>query len=470
MPARGWAALLLMITVGELPAMGFVLVTPALTDIATRFGTGQSVWVMTAYSLGGTVTVPLMSKLGDIYGRRQLIVICSVVSAVGAFGAAVAPAFGMLVAARFVQGAGFAIVPLSFALVRATFPPRIRALSVGAISAGAGIAGAVGPVLAGQLIDNGGYRAVFWAAAVVPIIMVPLVWGLVGESDRQPDARVDLIGALWLAVSAAAVLLAISNGGTWGWLSARCLGLLATALVAALVFIHRELRVAYPLIDMRLLSGRGVLPICVSGCAFQATIATIAVLIPMMLMTPAELVPHYGRGLTATEVAAFTTPGNVVTLIAGFLAGRYMRSGSIRGTMTAGSAVLAVATVALVFWHGSAAGLVLGYCLLGVGGGMMLASTPLAVLTAAPARSQAIAAGSVNMLQSLGSTAGLQAAFAILAMFPLADSGTAPLYTGTGYDVTLLYAAGLAIVAGIAASLWRPVPVATGRPPASMST
>ena len=209
------------------------LVAPALLTIQEDLHTttAGAAWILTAYLLSASVMTPIAGRLGDMYGKKRTMVIVLVILAFGTLLAALATSIGVMIVARVIQGAGGAVFPLSFSIIRDEFPrPRVPH-GIALISSIMGIGGGLGIVLAGPIIQHLDYHWLFWfplGAVIVATIGIVL---FVPESPVKTRGRIDVVGAVLLAGWLIALLVPVSQGSTWGWTSPRTLGLFAIAVV-----------------------------------------------------------------------------------------------------------------------------------------------------------------------------------------------------------------------------------------------
>ena len=236
------------------------LVAPALLTIQHDLSTTTSgaAWILTAYLLSASVITPIAGRLGDMFGKKRAMVIVLLVLAAGTLLAALATTIGVMITARVIQGAGGAVFPLSFAIIRDEFPRHRVPHGVALISAILGIGGGLGIVLAGPIVQHLSYHWLFWLPLIAVLIATAGIVAFVPESPVRTPGRVDPLGAVLLAGWLVALLVPISQGPTWGWLSARTLGLFALAAVVLPTWVWVESRSDAPLVDMRMMRLRPV--------------------------------------------------------------------------------------------------------------------------------------------------------------------------------------------------------------------
>lgn len=236
------------------------LVAPALSTIGQDLGASTSAtsWVLTAYLLSASVLTPILGRLGDMIGKRKVLIVVLSILLVGAVLAALAPNLGVLIVGRALQGAAGAVMPLSIGIVRDELPKEKVSVTIGLLSAIFGIGAGVGIVAAGPIVEHLSWHWLFWLPAVLVVIaLLGAIFGMPESPVRKPG-RLDMVGTFVLAVSLVSILLAVSEGETWGWGDGKTIGLLVLGAVALVAFVLVELRVAEPLIDVRLFAVRGV--------------------------------------------------------------------------------------------------------------------------------------------------------------------------------------------------------------------
>src|SRR3954462_14256241 len=184
-------------------------------------------WTLTAYLVAAAVFTPLLGRLGDMYGKRRMLVVALVAFCVGSIIAAASTDLWLVVAGRVVQGVGGGIFPLCFAIIRDEFPREKVSRGIGLLSAIAGIGGGAGLILGGLLVDYASYSWIFWLGALMASVAAIATWLYVPESPVKTPSRVDVRGALVLAVGLTLPLIAVSDASRVGWGSPRTVGLIA---------------------------------------------------------------------------------------------------------------------------------------------------------------------------------------------------------------------------------------------------
>jgi MFS family permease len=211
------------------------MVAPALLTIQHDLSTttAGAAWILSAYLISASVITPIAGRLGDMFGKKRVLVLMLFVLAVGTALAGLASSIGLLIVARVIQGAGGTIFPLSFAIIRDEFPAERVPHGIAMISAILGIGGGLGIVLAGPIVEHFSYHWLFWFPLIAVVGATFGTQLFVPESPVRSPGRIDWTGAALLSGWLVALLLPISEGESWGWTSTRTLSLFALAAVLA---------------------------------------------------------------------------------------------------------------------------------------------------------------------------------------------------------------------------------------------
>ena len=390
------------------------LVAPALSTIGRDLhaSTADTSWMLTAYLLSASVLTPILGRLGDMVGKRRVLIGVLAVLAVGTLLAALAPNLAVLIVARALQGAAGAILPLSIGIVRDELPKEKVSVTVGLLSAIFGIGAGVGIVAAGPIVEHLSWHWLFWLPLV--LVVVALLGAIFGmpESPVRTPGKLDIAGATILSAALVALLLAISKGQTWGWGEPKTLGLLALGVVALIAFVIVEHRVAEPLIDMKLMRLRGVwatdLVALILGFAMFGTF----LLVPTLLQLPAAT--GYGFGKSVSESGLFLLPTVVMMVVFGPLAGLLNRRFGPKVPMFLGAASVVAAFALPALAHGAIWQVLASGILTGAGIGLAFAAMSNALIETVPA-AQTGEATSVNTIaRTIGSSIGTAVVAAVI--------------------------------------------------------
>jgi EmrB/QacA subfamily drug resistance transporter len=326
-----------------LAALDQTIVATALPRIVTDLrGFDHLSWVVTAYLLTSTVTVPLYGKLSDLYGRRRLFVVAISVFIAGSVLCGLAQSMGELIAFRALQGVGAGgLLPLSQAAIADLFTPRERGRYQGYVGAMWATAAVAGPLLGGTLTDAASWRWIFFIN--LPLGLIALV--VVVKTMRIPTEvrrhSIDWLGAALLSVAITAILLACVWGGiTYPWNSAQVIGAAVVGVALLVGFVWLERRVEEPLLPLALLRER---IFAISG---GASLVIGAVLFGVTIYAPVYVQGVIGG--SATSAGVVLIPLSFGWVLASFTAGQIVsHTGRYRWWPILGSLLVLTGTALL---------------------------------------------------------------------------------------------------------------------------
>jgi EmrB/QacA subfamily drug resistance transporter len=404
---RGSTLLVVFLSLGGLSfAVLQSMVAPALSTIAVdlKVSTSDVAWVLTAYLLSASVLTPILGRLGDMMGKRRILIIVLSVLLVGTVLSALAPSLGLLIVGRVLQGAAGAVLPLSIGIVRDELPRNRVGVTIGILSAIFGVGAGVGIVLAGPIVQNLNWHWLFWFPGIIVVIaLLGAIFGM-SESPVKTPGRLDLIGALVLSVSLVAILLAISNGQGWHWGDWKTVSLLILGGVALVGFVLVELRVKEPLVDVRLFKIRGVWTANVVSLAFGFGMFGVFVLIPTLLQLPTVL--GYGFGKTVSQAGLLLLPTVGGMIVFGPIAGILVRRVGPKIPMLLGGLFVTAAFILAAISHAQLWQLIVSEVFVGAGIGLALASMSNAIIEAVPATQTGEAISVNTIFRTIGSAVG----------------------------------------------------------------
>jgi EmrB/QacA subfamily drug resistance transporter len=425
------------------------LVAPALPEIQRDLHTSPTAvaWILTAYLLSASVLTPIVGRLGDMFGKERTLVYSLGLLAAGTLLAALATDITVMIVARIIQGAGGAIFPLAFGIIRDEFPRERVASGIALISAILGIGGGLGIVLAGPIVDTLGYHYLFWIPFVLVVIATVATVFFVPESPIKVPGKVNWAGALLLSAWLVCLLMAISQGSAWGWGDARIVGLLAGAVALLGLWIANENRAHEPLVDMTMMRVRGVWTVNAAAFLVGAGMYSSFILIPQFSETPASA--GYGFDASVTQAGFFLLPATVMMLFVSPLAGRMANRIGSRLPLILGSSATCAAFSFLAVAHDQRWEIYAGTAMLGLGIGLAFASLGNLIVEAVPPEQTGVATGMNTVMRTLGGSVGSQIGASVIAGTVV---GTA-LPTEHGYVLAFVVAAsacGLAALASLA--------------------
>ena len=461
-PAYGGRFVPWVLVVGALDAgLEQFMVLPILPAVQREIGVslGASAWLVTGFLLAAVVAAPLFSRLGDMVGKRRVLLASIGAFAAGGRGCARTPTLPGGVSGGGVVGVGCATAalgPLALGLARDRAPRDRAPIWIGLLIATAGAGAAVGLLLGGLLVDHGSVAAVFWFLFAFAAALILMVWRLVPETATRDTARPDWWGGLLLALGLLSLLLAISQGNRWGWSSVRVVLLVTSAAVLLAVFVVVERRAAAPLVDMRLMAQRPTWSANLAAFAMGFSLFIAGVIVPQIATLPES--SGYGFGLTFTQTGLVLFPGAVAILLGGWASGSLVRLLGARALTAIGAAAAAAAYAVLALDHDSLASVVAANIVLGAGIGLAFAAITNLVIGSVDRRQTSVFAATTAVSRSVGAALGAQVAAAIVVAAGLAESGFPADRGFTGAFALGLVASIVALAATIA------IPARTGDP------
>lgn len=437
-------------------ALQQTLIIPALPTLQRELDTTTTwaTWLLTGFLLSASVLTPLLGKLGDQYGKERLLLISLGIFLVGSVGAIFAPNIWTLIAFRVIQGAGGAVFPLSFSIIKDEFPEEKVGFGVGIVSAVFAVGGGLGLVLSGVIVDHLSWRWIFVLGSIGVAAAMVLVHRFVPESPIKTRSRVDVPGALLLSGGLVCMLVALTEGNRWGWDSGRTLGLFLAAAVLLLVWGRVELRVSEPMVDMRMLAQRPVLFANLTGLAAGFAMFGSFVLIPQLAQLPRGLpsdlarLVDYGLNASATTTGLYLLPGAVTGFLTGPLAGLLARRYGARWPLSLGMALGAAGLTILALWHDEPWQIIAGMLVLGSGIPLTFAAMAKVIVDSVRPSETGVATGINTVMRTVGGVIGGQIGAAIIASHTIGDT---PVPAESGFVIAFWIGVGAAALASAVA-------------------
>jgi MFS family permease len=450
-PAARWALAALSLA-ALLASLGTSAANVALPTLAGTFSASfrDVQWVVLAYLVAVTTAVVGVGRLGDVIGRRRVLLGGIALFTASSAASAVAPALWLLIAARAAQGAGAAaMLSLTLALVAEAVPAARTGRAMGLLATMSALGTALGPTLGGALIAGLGWRSIFLVLALLGILALVLA-GHALPADRprgtQARGRFDWTGTLLLGGALMAYTLAVTlGGGSFGISNA---ALLTAAIAGSALFVLAQARAPSPLIPPALVRDRAI----VAGLTTNALVSTV-------MMATLVVGPFYlarSLALQAALVGLALSTGPIVTALTGIPAGRLSdRFGSGPVTlagltgMAAGAGGLALLPAPL-----GVTGYLLPIVVLTAGYSLFQTSNTTAVMRAVAPGQRGVVSGTLNLSRNLGLVTGASVMGDVFALAtgPRGVTAAAPAAVATGMRVTYAVAAALILVALVIAA------------------
>jgi EmrB/QacA subfamily drug resistance transporter len=422
------------------------LVIPLVPTLPGLLGASASdtAWAITATLLAAAVATPTVGRLGDMCGKRRMLLVSLVVLVAGSLFCALANSLAPMVVGRTLQGLAAGVIPLGISIMRDELPGERLGAATALMSASLGVGGALGLPIAAFIADRADWHMLFLGAAVLATAAAVLVRTLVPESRVRTGGRFDLPGAAGLSVALLCLLLAISKGADWGWGSELTLGLLAAAVVVLLVWGWWELRTRQPLVDLRTTARSQVLLTNMASMVFGFAMFAMSLVIPQLLQLPTAT--GYGLGQTILAAGLVMAPNGLLMMAMAPISARISRNLGPKVTLMLGALVVAVGYGLGLLLMSAIWQLMLVSSIIAAGIGLAYGAMPALVMAAVPV-SETAAANSLNtLMRSIGTSAASAVAGVVLAHMTI-TLGSATVPAQSGFRVVLGIGAISALVA-----------------------
>ncbi len=395
-------------------------------DLSTTATIGS--WITAIVLLVGAVVSPIFGKLGDLYGKKRLIVVTLVFYTVGVSIAGFSTSIYFLIFARAIQGVGLATIPLSFALLTDVFPKEKLAMAQGAIAGSAAVSTALGLVVGAYVVQDLSWQYAFHTAAIISVVLFVVVVAVLRRDVSCTKCKIDYIGAFLLSLGISLVLLYTTEGSTLGWLSLEELAFLLPGLALIVSFFVFESKIAEPLIRLELLKIKNVLIVnivtIISGLA--------NFLLFFAIVTYAEVPTPYGLGFDVIKTGLTLAPGTIVMFIVGPITGKLVTKVGPKPILVTGGVVVILSYLLFIFNRGSALDVTINVMV--AFSGLIALMVPIVnmISVSLPKESVTVGQGLNSTLKQIGSAIGPVLTTSILASY------TDPIFkTINGHNVAV---------------------------------
>lgn len=446
-PRTAWKLLVILSSIATMVMYAETMLIPAIPDLISDFNVsyGTSSWILTTYLISGAVATPIVGKLSDVYGKKKVLLVVMLIYAVGvSFGGFASDIYTLLLV-RAIQGIGMGMFPIAFGLIRDQFPREKISIGQGIISSMFAAGAAIGLSAGALIVENFGWQATFFTIIPIAILLLVTIWRFVHihetrDTDPSPikhsvrkdkesvlapvansnkrqrgKLQLDIKGAAALAVSITSFLLCLTlietssglsneSNSVVGILSADGT-ILGTAVIAAIsfgLFLLIERGESYPLIDLRLLGNKAILPsmliILIVGLSNFMVFQTI----PILVRNPEPL----GFGADVVDAGTIQLPFALVFLVFGPTSGFIIsRLGSLRPVIV-GTSIITASFLGLVFFHDSPIAISINLGVLATGLSFAAIGAMNVIILATPKEYTGISLGIATLVRIIGSAIG----------------------------------------------------------------
>ncbi|MEV8287790.1 MFS transporter [Streptomyces niveus] len=438
---------------GTTAAIMQTLVTPLIADLPKILNTSASnaTWVITTTLLVAAVCVPVVGRLGDLVGKRTMLLVCSVPLIAGSVVCALSSSVIPMIIGRGLQGMGMGMVPLGIALLRDVVPTEKLSSSIALVSASMGIGGGLGLPIAAAVAQYANWRVLFWGSAVLATIIGALIWFLIPSVPASAKGqRFDAPGAISLGAGLVSLLLAISKGADWGWSSGTTLGLFAAAVVLLVGWGAWELRTKDPLVDLRTTARPRVLLTNIASIFVGFAMYASMLVAPQLLQFPEAT--GYGLGQSILAAGLWMAPGGLMMMVVSPIGGKLTNVYGPKVTLLGGVLVIAAGYGLSLALMGSAWGIMVSIMVISSGVGLAYGSMPALIMSSVPL-SETAAANSFNtLMRSLGTSIGAAVIGLVLSQMTT-EIGGFSIASESGFRTALLIGCGVALVSAAIAAV-----------------
>ncbi|MER5209156.1 MFS transporter [Streptomyces sp. NPDC002838] len=459
-PGASGAVVPVLAFAGIVVAVMQTLLVPVIKDLPQLLDTSPSnaTWVLTSTLLSGAVATPIMGRLGDLYGKRRMLIVSLSVMVVGALVSAFTSALLPMIVGRTLQGFAMGAIPLGIGLMRDMLPREKLGSAMALMSSSIGVGGGLALPAAALVAQHTDWHALFYGAAGIGALAIALTLLVVPESPMRAKGSFDVLGALGLSTGLVLFLLPITKGSDWGWTSATTLGLFAASAVVLLLWGVMELRVKAPLVDLRTTARPAVLFTNLASIMVGVSFYVVSLVLPQLLQLPKAT--GYGLGQSMVVAGLLVAPLGLTMMFTAPVYARLSAKYGPKVTLILGLLIIAIGYGAGLGLMSAAWQSLVIAVLLGAGIGLAYSSLPALIVGAVPASETGAANGLNTLMRSIGTSVSSAVVGMVLANTANNVNGVA-VPTMHGFRVSFLIATG-AVAVGLLLALFLP-----GRRPAT---
>lgn len=423
----------------------FTLAVPIQAQLPELLGEPReaTAWVVTITLLTSAVVTPIAGRLGDLFGKRNIILVLLAALIAGNVLAATSTNLTVLLVGRALQGLMSGVIPLGIAVLRDHLPAKRVGGAVALISGSFGFGAALGLPISAFIAESMDWHALFWTAALLGAGLLVLVAMIVPKDTELAVGGFDYVGAAGLSLGLSGLMVAVAQGNAWGWTSPATLLLGVGGIMVLLVWGIFELRLKDPVVDLRVAARPAVLMTNLASVTLGFAFFSSQVLFPQLLQLPTGT--GVGLGQSLISIGLILAPAGLVQVAMAPVASRLNRNVGGRATLVVSVVIIAFSyALALVasteIWQ-----ILVANALIGAGIGIGYASMPLLIMGAVDSTQTGAANGLNSLMRSLGTGTAAAVMGAILASSSAGHSAS----TAGGFQLGYVVALGASVVAGV---------------------
>ncbi|GGL17502.1 MFS transporter [Nocardia jinanensis] len=408
---------------GTVVSLQQTLVLPLLPDLPGLLNTtaDNASWLVTATLLFGAVSIPTVTRLADMFGKKRMMMVALAIMVLGSVLGAVSTDLILIIIARAMQGVGLSLIPVGIAILRDELPRDRMPLGVALMSASLAIGSGAGLPLSGLIAAHLDWHAIFWVTGVVGVVVLTAVWRVIRESPVKTGGSFDYRGAVIGSVALTAVMLALSKGAHWGWTSGTTLTIIGVGTALLIAWVPLELRVRNPLVNVRIAARPAI--VLANAASLLLGFAMFANMLVTTQLLQLPVSSGYGLGYDIVNTGLWMAP---IALVFGAMApvsAKIIRRYGPVATLLAGTLLMAGSYVARVYLSDNLWQIVVGSVLVAAGTSMTYAALPTLIMRAVPLTESASANGLNTLLRYIGTalSSAVMAAVATMSTIRVAD-------------------------------------------------
>ncbi|WP_328317209.1 MFS transporter [Streptomyces sp. NBC_00388] len=439
---------------GIVVAVMQTLLVPVIKDLPTLLSTAPSnaTWVMTATLLAGAIATPIMGRLGDLYGKRRMLLVSLSVMVIGSLICGFTDNLLVMIVGRALQGFAMGAIPLGIGIMRDELPREKLGSAMALMSSSIGVGGGLALPAAALVAQHADWHALFFGAAGLGVISMVLTLVFVPESSTRARGSFDTLGALGLSAGLVCLLLPITKGSDWGWTSGTTLGLFAGALAILLLWGVMELRIAAPLVDLRTTARREVLLTNLSSIMVGVAFYAISLVLPQLLQLPKAT--GYGLGQSMVVAGLCVAPLGLTMMLTAPLYARIAAKYGPKVSLMIGMLIIAIGYGAGLALMSAPWQTIIISVVVGAGIGLAYSSLPALIIGAVDPSETGAANGLNTLMRSIGTSVSSAVIGMVLAHSSVAV-GPVAVPSMSGFRTSFMIATA-AVVVGLAFAAFLP--------------
>lgn len=404
-----WRLVLPLMVAEVVGSLELTMIYAAMRSLVVEFGSASAAgWLITSFMLSSAAGAALFGRVGDLVGRRRVLLVVLLISTAGSLLSAFTRDLGWLIAGRAMQGAAGSILPLCFGIMREQARPDRVPFGISLLAAAASLASASGLVFGGLIIDFADWSMIFKVTAAMSIIAFFCIAAF-APRDRQWNTqaiRDDILGGLLFIPAAIGLLLAIDSAGHAGWGDRWTLIYFGIAFASLICWIWRELSVPNPLLQVRLLATREIG--WANACFVALALGAFQGGQIMALFGQQPTSTGAGLGLSATAAGFLLLPANLIMALGYPLIARLNQSMGPRIVTALGFVLVILGFGSLILWHENVPLVMALLVVQAVGLGVVYVSVQLVIVSAAPMDRVSEATGLMGVIRATAMAIGAQ--------------------------------------------------------------